>query len=131
MDALTDGKPKRGRGMAQKSLDLIDACRGILEEIQPTSVRSVCYQLFTRRLIPNMSRSETAKVSRLLVTARETGAIPWSHIVDETRAAERVNGWSAMATRMSIFDRVAKYSGAPDPTLSCGRGQNLMSNLKH
>lgn len=96
MDALRDGKPRRGRGMAQKSLDLIGACREILEEIQPTSVRSVCYQLFTRRLIPNMSRSETAKVSRLLVTARETDIIPWSHIVDETREAERVAGWSGL-----------------------------------
>jgi hypothetical protein len=96
MDDLTAGKPRRGRGMAQKSLDLIEACREILEEIQPTSVRSVCYQLFTRGLIPNMSRSETAKVSRLLVAARETGVIPWSHIVDETREAERVNGWSGL-----------------------------------
>jgi len=43
-----------------------------------------------------MSRNETAKVSRLLVVARETGAIPWEHIVDETREAERVSGWSGL-----------------------------------
>jgi hypothetical protein len=85
-----------GRGMAQKSLGLIERCKNILEEIQPTTVRSVCYQLFTRGLIESMSRNETAKVSRLLVAARESGAIPWSYIVDETREAERISGWRGL-----------------------------------
>jgi hypothetical protein len=96
MNELSPIQRKAGRGMAQRSLHLIESCRAILEEIQPTSVRSVCYQLFTRGLISNMSRSETAKVSRLLVVARETGVIPWEHIVDETREAERVAGWSGL-----------------------------------
>jgi hypothetical protein len=90
MNAIT------GRGMAQKSLDLIDACKSILAEIQPTTVRSVCYQLFTRGLIESKSRNETAKVSRLLVVARENGSIPWDWIVDETREAERVSGWKGL-----------------------------------
>lgn len=85
-----------GRGLALKSLDLIESCKNILEEIQPATVRSGCYQLFTRGLIANMSRNETAKVSRLLVVARETGMIPWDHIVDETREAERVSGWRGL-----------------------------------
>jgi hypothetical protein len=85
-----------GRGMAQKSLDLIDACASILAEIQPTTVRSVCYQLFTRGLIESMSRNETAKVSRLLVIGRENGSIPWNWIVDETREAERVPAWKGL-----------------------------------
>ena len=85
-----------GRGMARKSLDLIDACRNLLEEIQPTTVRSVCYQLFTRGFIESMSRNETAKVSRLLVVARENGSIPWEWIVDETREAERISGWRGL-----------------------------------
>jgi hypothetical protein len=67
-----------------------------LAEIQPTTVRSVCYQLFTRGLIESMSRNETAKVSRLLVVARENGSIPWDWIVDETREAERVSGWRGL-----------------------------------
>lgn len=83
-----------GRGMAQKSLDLIESCRRILAELQPTTVRGVCYQLFTRQLIPNMSRNETAKVSRLLVTAREKDIVPWAWIVDE-RA--RLRGFTAGA----------------------------------
>jgi hypothetical protein len=85
-----------GRGMARKSLDLIDACESILAEIQPTTVRSVCYQLFTRGFIKSMSRNETAKVSRVLVIARENGLVPWDWIVDETREAERVSGWKGL-----------------------------------
>ncbi len=38
-------EPKRGK--AQKTLDLIDAAREILEGIHPASVRAVCYCLFT------------------------------------------------------------------------------------
>ena len=76
------------RGLAQESLDLIEAGRVILEEIQPATVRAVCYRLFTQNLIDSMAKNETAKVSRLLTIAREGGDIPWSHIVDETRALE-------------------------------------------
>ena len=43
-----------GRGMSQKNLDLIEHSRRILAEIQPTTVRGVAYQLFTRGLIENM-----------------------------------------------------------------------------
>jgi hypothetical protein len=95
-----------GRGMAQKSLDLIETCREILEEIQPTTVRSVCYQLFTRRLIKNMSVNETGKVSRLLTKARENGDIPWEWIVDETREAERVGGWDGLGDYAETILRV-------------------------
>jgi hypothetical protein len=85
------------RGMAQDSLDLIEAARVILEEIQPATVRAVCYRVFTQGLIDSMAKNETAKVLRLLVKARETGAIPWEHIVDETREAERISAWKDLA----------------------------------
>lgn len=83
-----------GRGLAQKSLDLIEASRIILEQTHPNTVRGVCYQLFIQKMIPDMSRSSTAKVSAQLVNAREMGIIPWEHIVDETRAPERISAWS-------------------------------------
>ena len=82
-----------GRGKASKSIALIDAAINILEEIQPTSVRSVCYQLFIRGLIPSMAVKYTGAVSKLLVWAREDGSLPWEWIVDETRQAERINTW--------------------------------------
>ncbi len=81
------------RGLAQKTQDLIDAAALILAEIQPATVRGVCYQLFNRKLIPNMSKSSTGKVSRLLVQARERELIPWEWIVDETRQVELVSSW--------------------------------------
>ncbi|WLB64660.1 hypothetical protein QIH96_05290 [Bradyrhizobium japonicum] len=79
--------------MAQASLDLIEAMRELTEAAQPITGRGVGYKLFTRGLIDSMSRSEMAKVYRLLLKAREDGVIPWEWIVDETRAFERVSTW--------------------------------------
>ncbi|MDQ2963218.1 MAG: hypothetical protein M3R31_08700 [Pseudomonadota bacterium] len=42
-----------GRGKAQKTIALIYAARRILEEIQPASVRAVCYRLFVAGVIPS------------------------------------------------------------------------------
>ncbi len=81
------------RGLAKKTLEQIEACHKILKVEQPTTVRAVAYRLFTRGLIPNMSKNSTNKVSRWLTIGRENGTIPWSWIVDETRAAERANLW--------------------------------------
>ncbi len=85
---------RKGRGKARATMDLIEACREILEEIQPASVRAVCYRLFTMGLIPNMSKNATNAVSTQLVWAREAGLIPWGHVVDETRSPERASTWS-------------------------------------
>jgi hypothetical protein len=80
-----------GRGKAAATLRIIEAATEILEEIQPASVRAVCYQLFRpHRLIPSMAKSETNKVSAHLTWAREHGEIPWDWIVDDTRRPERV-----------------------------------------
>lgn len=84
---------RRGRGKSQASLALIAASRTILEEIQPASIRAVCYRLFVLKLIPSMAKNHTNAVGRLLVGAREDGVIPWEWIVDETRAAERISTW--------------------------------------
>lgn len=88
------GKQRRGRGKARATIELIEACQEILAEIQPATVRAVCYRLFTRGLIPGMSKNSTNKVSKQLVWAREQGHIPWAWVVDETREAERISTWS-------------------------------------
>lgn len=85
--------PSRGRGKAQKSMEIIHVSKTILEEIQPASVRAVCYRLFILKLIPSMSRANTNKVGNQLVWAREQGIIDWAWIVDETREAERISTW--------------------------------------
>lgn len=81
------------RGKGKDTLALVEAAARILEEIQPATVRAVCYRLFAEGVIENMSKANTGKVSRQLVWAREQGIISWAWIVDETREAERVNSW--------------------------------------
>jgi hypothetical protein len=85
---------RKGRGRAQRSLDLIEAMHTIAEAAQPITGRGVGYKLFTAGLIPSMSRNEMQRVYRLLKEARERGDIPWEWIVDETREFERVATWS-------------------------------------
>lgn len=84
---------RKGRGRAQKTIDLIAAAIRILEEIQPATVRAVCYRLFVEKLISSMEKTNTNRVSRLLVEAREEGDLPWEWIVDEARRAESVTTW--------------------------------------
>jgi hypothetical protein len=82
-----------GRGKARQTIDLIRACLAILEEIQPASVRAVCYQLFVRKLIDSMEKKNTNRVSTQLVWAREQRYLRWDWIVDETREAEYAATW--------------------------------------
>ena len=84
---------RRGRGRSRKSIEIINSAVDILAEIQPASVRAVCYRLFALGLIDNMGKGNTDKVSRLLVGAREEGRIPWGWIVDETREVEQLSSW--------------------------------------
>jgi hypothetical protein len=84
---------KKGRGMAQRSLDLIQAMFDAAEAAQPITGRGIGYNLFTAGLIPSMETKEMARVYRLLKEARERGIIPWEWIVDETRSLERVSTW--------------------------------------
>ena len=85
---------RKGRGMAQASLDLIDSMYAIAKAAHPITGRGVGYKLFIRDLIASMARSEMQRVYRLLKEARERGIIPWDWIVDETRAIERVSTWA-------------------------------------
>ena len=48
---------RRGRGMAQKSLDLIEAMYAAAKAAHPITGRGIGYKLFTRLLILSMSRA--------------------------------------------------------------------------
>jgi hypothetical protein len=88
-------RPKKGqRGMARRSLDLIEAMYAAAEAAQPITGRGIGYKLFTRGLILSMARNEMKRVYRLLKEARERGVIPWEWIVDETRSLERTSTWA-------------------------------------
>ena len=86
--------PKKGRGMARRSLDLIEAMYATAEAAQPITGRGIGYKLFTDGLIDSMARNEMQRVYRLLKEARESNRIPWGWIVDETRELERVSTWA-------------------------------------
>ena len=88
-----DTRSKKGRGMARRSLDLIEAMHAAAEAAQPITGRGIGYKLFAAGLIPSMARGEMQRVYRLLKEARERGQIPWDWIVDETRALERTSTW--------------------------------------
>jgi len=96
---------KKGRGRAQRSLDLIQAMYKIAEEGQPITGRGVGYKLFSRNLIPSMGRNDMQTVYRLLKEAREEGTIPWAWIVDETRALEKVATWDDPADFVDTVSR--------------------------
>jgi len=81
------------RGRGKRTLRLVKAAADILEEIQPATVRAVCYRLFVAGVIPNMEKSATNGVSRILTIAREEDEIPWKWIVDESREAETPLRW--------------------------------------
>jgi hypothetical protein len=85
---------KKGRGLAAKSLALIEAMYAAAEAAQPITGRGIGYKLFTAGLIPGMDRNTMQQVYRLLRLARERGDIPWEWIVDETRELERRAGWA-------------------------------------
>jgi len=95
----------RPRGKAQHTLRLIEAARRILAEIQPATVRAVCYRLFVEGVIASMAKTETNRVSAQLTDARERGWIPWEWIVDETREAERSASWADADGYMATLRR--------------------------
>jgi hypothetical protein len=82
------------RGKGKRSVELVGVARQILNEIRPASVRALCYRLFVAGRIPDMGKSSTNSVSRLLRIAREVGEVPWEWIVDESRTAETAHRWS-------------------------------------
>ena len=82
---------RQGRGMAQKSLDLIEVMRRIAKKANPITGRGIGYKLFIASLIAAMA--EMPKVYRLLTQARERGMIPPEWIVDEHGHRERAATW--------------------------------------
>jgi len=105
-----------GRGRSRKSIDLVETAYEILEEIQPASVRAVCYQLFTQGVIGGMDKTTTNRVGQLLTRAREEREIPWEWVVQEGRAIERRATWkdpAAYARCVQSSYRRNKWEGQP------------------
>ena len=93
------------RGKSRKTIERLNAAIEILEEIQPATVRAICYRLFVLGLIPDMSKSSTNSISRILTQGREDGDIVWSYIVDETREAETSGRWNDTDEFVRVISR--------------------------
>jgi hypothetical protein len=96
---------KGGRGLAQRSLDLIAAMHRAAEAAQPITGRGIGYKLFALALIDSMEQGEMQKVYRLLRIAREREDIPWEWIVDETRELEICSSWADPAAFVQTVSR--------------------------
>ena len=99
---MTTKQKRKGRGKADKTLQLIQAAIRIAREIQPCSVRAICYRLFTEKLIRDMYKKSTsaetsavnygslsgsATIIRLAIDDRDTGQdskLPWFPASDKT-----------------------------------------------
>ena len=93
------------RGKSKATIELLEACQGLIETVQPITVRGVCYRLFVEKYIDSMAVKNTQKISRLLVQAREEGLIPWEWIVDESRAMERAPHWRDLESYGEVVAR--------------------------
>ena len=125
-----------GRGRGRKTVALRERAAEILAAIQPATVRSVAYKLFSEGLIPNMSKPETDRVSRILKHAREDNVIDWDWIVDNTRKVQwpgtysspkafsrsvaqwwRQDPWEYQDVRMEVWSEKDTVSGVLAPVL--------------
>jgi hypothetical protein len=96
---------KKVRGMAEASLDLIEAMYAAAEAAHPITGRGIGYKLFTLHMIPSMDKPVMQRVYRLLKEARERDMIPWEWIVDETRKLERCSSWDDPAAFVRTISR--------------------------
>ena len=108
---------------AARSLALVDAAGTILEEINPATVRAVCYRLFVDRVIESMAKNETKRVSAAhpadsSITQRNTGSWlgpstgSWSspparHLCHKTPAVRKGKS-SSVRSRSTVVGPVRK-----------------------
>lgn len=94
------------RGRSKATIELLEACKEIIQEVQPITVRGVCYRLFVAGPIDSMAVKNTQKISRLLTWAREEEIIPWEWIVDESR---QTIVWSQYADLVEYSRQVERW----------------------
>jgi hypothetical protein len=98
---MTEHKRRGQRERAKDTLDLIATCSEIIAQVQPITVRGVCYKPFVAGLIDSMAVKNTQKISR----AREEGVIPWEWIVDDSRHTERKPHWLDLKEYAGVIER--------------------------
>ena len=126
---------KKGRGMAQRSLDLIEAMRDIAEAAQPITGRGVGYKLFTAGPDPvdgaqrngaRLSPAADRRASRASFRGSGSSTRPatFERVVDmgRSRSSTPAPSPAPIAATSGISSRIASRSGARRaPCAACSR----------
>ena len=89
------------RGLGKKTITLREEILSVLDDLKiPMSSRQVAYQLVGRQVIENAEK-EKERVGRIIVDMRYEGIIPYSRIVDRTRAKHLAASWAGVADIMN------------------------------
>ncbi len=103
--------------MRERTLELIEAARSVLEANNPMTLRQVYYQLVAAHILENC-RSEYQRLSGALVKGRQEGIVPWEWIEDRTRRPRDVSMWRdvqdfmntvRLAYRRDVWARQPRY----------------------
>jgi hypothetical protein len=125
--ALPPGKERivaeQSRGMAQRSLDLIEAMYAVTKAAQPITGRGVGYKLFTAGLIPSMARSEMQPVRCEVWSEKGTVRGVLQPVLDKYAVGFRVlHGFSGATTVHDVAEDddgrelIVLYVGDFDPS---------------
>src|SRR5437870_4256316 len=101
---MTSRLEKQMGNLRGKTLEIIEAARGVLENVRPMTLRQVFYQLVSRQVIENVVNRYKA-LGDALVAARRQGYIPWEWIEDRTRHPRRPPMWSSVAAFASVAEQ--------------------------
>lgn len=88
-------------GRHAKTEIMLQTAIHVLRQDHPMTVRQVYYRLVSRQVIEN-TRAAYQAVSKLLVSARKSGEIPWEWIEDRLRRPRAVPMWGGLADYYQI-----------------------------
>lgn len=100
------GPTKRKRSTKMEMQARYDALIQIVFEAEPTGVRFCYYRAVSQGIVPKTDNGYI-QVQRALMHLRETGAIPWSTIVDSSRWMRKPETWGSLDEMLN--DAAASY----------------------
>jgi hypothetical protein len=116
-------KSSRRRGEGKRTLSLRAAILNVLQRIEGSlSSRQVFYQCVSMGTVAN-NKPECLRVGRLLVKMRRDGSVPYSRIVDRTRAKHVAPSWEGVRSILNATARQYRSSFWNDqpmvPMIAC------------
>ena len=91
-------------GRQARTKAILEVAVEVLQAHHPMTLRQVYYQLVSRQVVEN-NRSQYQALSKLLVSARREGEIPWEWIEDRTRQPRHVSMWADLSDFAAVAGR--------------------------